>query len=58
MLGADEIEHYRSDGYVIPDFRLGDAVLDDIRANHDRLLAKHPEFSDYCPAVLASTPVS
>ena len=53
MLGADEIEHYHSDGYVIPDFRLEDPVLDDIRANHDRLLARHPEFSDYCPAVLA-----
>ena len=53
MLRDDEIAHYRSDGYVIPDFRLGDAVLEDIRANHERLLAKHPEFSDYCPAVLA-----
>ena len=53
MLSADEIEHYHNDGYVIPDFRLDDAVLDDIRTNHDRLLAKHPEFTDYCPAVLA-----
>ena len=53
MLSAAEIEHYHSDGYVIPDFRLGDDVLDDIRAGHDRLLAKHPEFTDYCPSVLA-----
>ena len=53
MLSADEIEHYHNDGYVIPDFRLDDAVLDDIRTNHDRLLARHPEFTDYCPAVLA-----
>ena len=53
MLSADEIESYHVDGYVIPDFRLENSVLDDIRANHDRLLARHPEFSDYCPAVLA-----
>ncbi len=53
MLSAAEIEHYHSDGYVIPDFRLGDDVLADIRACHDRLVARHPEFTDYCPAVLA-----
>ncbi len=53
MLSADEIESYHVDGYVIPDFRLEDAVVNDIRANHIRLLEKHPEFSDYCPAVLA-----
>ena len=53
MLSADEIEHYHADGYVIPDFRLCDDVLDDIRAAHDRLIAKHPEFADYCPSLLA-----
>ena len=41
------------DGYVIPDFRLGDEALAGIRHAHDRLIAKHPEFRDYCPAVLA-----
>ena len=53
MLTAQEIERYHADGYVIPDFRLGDDVLGEIREAHDRLLDKHPEFSDYCPAVLA-----
>ena len=53
MLCADEIDKYQTDGYVIPDFRLGEDLLDDIRAIHARLLAKHPEFTDYCPAVLA-----
>ena len=53
MLSAAEIEHYRTDGYVIPDFRLDDAVLEDIRDMHGRLLRKHPEYSDYCPASLA-----
>ena len=53
MLNDDEIRRYREDGYVIPDFRLDDETLADIRHGHDRLLAKHPEFADYCPAVLA-----
>ncbi len=53
MLSAAEIEHYHSDGYVIPDFKLADDVLDDIRDCHGRLIARHPEFNDYCPAVLA-----
>ncbi len=53
MLTAKQIDQYQADGYVIPGFRLDDDVLDDIKGAHDRLLAKHPEFSDYCPAVLA-----
>ena len=54
MLTAQEIRRFETDGYVVPArFRLGDDVLDDIREIHARLLAKHPEFADYCPAVLA-----
>ena len=54
MLTAQEIRRYETDGHVVPArFRLGDDVLDDIREIHARLLAKHPEFADYCPAVLA-----
>ena len=53
MLTTSEIERYHADGYVIPDFRLDGGVLDDIRGIHSRLLTKHPEFTDYCPAVLA-----
>ena len=53
MLRGDEIEHYHAEGYVIPDFRLDDGTLEDIRTMHARLLGKHPEFADYCPAVLA-----
>ena len=53
MLNEEQIRQYHEDGYVIPDFRLGDDVLDEIRASHDRLLAKQPQFADYCPALLA-----
>ena len=53
MLTEEQIRRYQSDGYVTPNFRLDDDVLAEIRRRHDRLLAKHPEFADYCPAVLA-----
>ena len=53
MLTAEQIRQYETDGYVIPDFRLPEEALADIRDTHDRLLAKHPQFTDYCPAVLA-----
>ncbi len=53
MLTEQEIRRYHADGYVVPDFRMRGEALADIRAAHDRLLAKHPEFADYCPAVLA-----
>jgi ectoine hydroxylase-related dioxygenase (phytanoyl-CoA dioxygenase family) len=53
MLSEREIEQYREDGYVIPDFRLPDAALEEIRLAHGRLLKKHPEFRDYCSSLLA-----
>lgn len=52
MLSEEQVTRYHEDGYVIPDYRLPEEVLDDIRADHDRLLARHPEFHDYCPTLL------
>lgn len=37
----------------MPDCRVPDEVLHEIRARHDRLVARHPEFEDCCPALLA-----
>ena len=53
MLTTEQVEQYDRDGYVTPDYRLPDVVLDDIRDAHDRLIGRHPEFSDYCSALLA-----
>lgn len=53
MLSDAEIRRYREDGYVTPDFALGEDRLRSIREAHDRLIAAHPEFRDYCPALLA-----
>jgi ectoine hydroxylase-related dioxygenase (phytanoyl-CoA dioxygenase family) len=53
MLTAAELEHYRRDGFVVPDFRLPPETIAAIRRDHDRLIAAHPEFVDYCPSVLA-----
>ena len=55
MLSNEQIAHYHDQGYVFPDFRLPRQTLDMIRADHDRLLAEHPqhpEFRDNCSALL------
>ena len=53
LLTQTDMETYRADGYVVPDYRVPEDLLYEIRASHDRLIAGHPEFEDYCPAVLA-----
>lgn len=53
MLNSAEIEQYHRDGYVTPEFRLDETTLDGIREAHTRLINRHPEFSDYCSALLA-----
>lgn len=56
MLTKDQVEQYHHEGYVTPDYLLPERVLEDIRAAHDRLVERHPEFGDYCSAVLAYDP--
>ncbi len=53
MLSDQEISQYRENGFIIPDFRLSEETLAEIRGHHDRLVARRPEFADYCPHVLA-----
>ncbi len=53
MLTPAQIEQYHQDGYTTPDYRLPSEVLADIRSAHARLVDRHPEFSDYCSALLA-----
>jgi len=52
-LTADQINSYHENGYVIPDYRLADDVLVNIRRDHDRLILNYPEFRNYCPNILA-----
>ena len=53
MLSKEQIEQYHEDGYVIPDFRLPEQTLQDMRDAHTRMVERHPEFRDYCSHVLA-----
>jgi ectoine hydroxylase-related dioxygenase (phytanoyl-CoA dioxygenase family) len=53
MLSQKQVDTYHEQGYVIPDFQLDQAIVDDIRQQHEQLLARHPQFADYCPALLA-----
>ena len=53
MLTKTQLEQYHEDGFVVPDYRLPDGCVEEIREAHDRLLARRPEFLNYCPNVLA-----
>ena len=52
MLSDSEIAQYHDRGYVFPDFKLPAYTLAEIRAAHDRLLARYPEFRDNCSDLL------
>ena len=53
MLSTTQLNHYHTQGFVIPDFRLDKETLDTIKGHHERLITRLPEFRDYCPSVLA-----
>ena len=53
MLSNNQINQYKNDGYVIPDFKMSEEVLLKIEKRHTDLLNKHPEFKNYCPAILS-----
>ena len=52
MLSEAQVAQYHEAGYVVPDFRLSPDQLAEIATAHDRLLARRPEYRDYCPAIL------
>ena len=52
MLSDGEIARYRRDGHVVPDYTLPDALLAEMRAALDRLLADNPDHASdsmVCP---------
>ena len=52
MLTATQIEQYHQNGYIVPDYRVPDTVLQFIDAKVSALLNEHPEYRDNCPALL------
>lgn len=52
MLTDAQITEYHDQGYVVPDYRLPDTELEDIRARHACLLERHPEFRDNASVLL------
>ena len=53
MLTSEQVNHYKENGFVIPDFKVPEEVLECIRSDYDKLLALHPEFRDFCPSLLS-----
>ena len=53
MLSKIQIDRYHKDGFVVPDFKMPENTINKIEESHDRLLSNHPEFKNYCPAILS-----
>ncbi|MYD42722.1 MAG: phytanoyl-CoA dioxygenase family protein [Gammaproteobacteria bacterium] len=53
MLSSEQVQKYQNDGYLIPDYRLADETIQAIRRDHDALIARFPQFTDYCPSLLS-----
>ena len=52
MLNKQQVEFYKKNGYVIPNFQLSESIVNEISDHCDRLLSKNPEFKNFCPNVL------
>ena len=52
MLSSGQVEQYREDGYVVPDWQLGEETVESIRRDHARLIERCPQYADYCGALL------
>ena len=52
MLSPAQIAEYHDKGYVIPDYRLPQEQLEEIRDRHASLLKRHPEFRDNASVLL------
>ena len=48
-----QIAEYHDKGYVVPNLRLPDAQLQEIRDRHSALLQRHPELRDNASALLS-----
>ena len=52
MLTESEIEQYQRDGYIVPDYRVPNVLLQSLDAKISGFLGLHPEYRDNCPALL------
>lgn len=52
MLSQAQIDSYHENGYVIPDFRIPESVLQAIDDHTAKLIETRPEFRDNCSALL------
>ena len=52
MISSEEIQRYKENGYLIPDFTMAEKDLIEIEELHNSLVEKQPQFRNYCPALL------
>ncbi len=52
MLGPHERELYQREGWLVPEFRFGEADILEMRRLAEELVGRKPQYADFCPALL------
>jgi ectoine hydroxylase-related dioxygenase (phytanoyl-CoA dioxygenase family) len=56
MLSEAQVVQYHEDGFITPDFQVPASTLESIKQIHAELIEKHPDYYQYCPALLDLEP--
>ena len=52
MLTNHQIDNYNKNGFIIPDYKLDESIINSIKTDFNRLLKKYPKFNDYCQIII------
>ena len=52
MLDEKQLNEYKKNGFVIPDFMMDEKEISEIENLHDNLIKKYHKYLNYCPAIL------
>jgi len=52
MLTEEQLATYHEKGWVVPDFRVPQDIIQEIADLHTKFIEKNPQFADYCSALL------
>ena len=57
MLTNQQKQHYRDDGWLVPDYRVGESALAEMRTRAAALVERKPELRDLAPGLIVEAPV-
>ena len=56
MLSEADVTQFHRDGWIVPDYRVPDALLSEAQELTTRMLAERPDYADLYPDLLRAEP--